>query len=93
MVSDHVKISIWRQSQEERLRRSKLFIRLFRYGGTCAPKHYHRFQECSRILLQDVHIDDRDDDHDKALSIISYIGCAISLVGLVLTIITILIFK
>jgi hypothetical protein len=45
------------------------------------------------ILLQDVHIDDRDESHDKVLSVISYIGCAISLFGLVLTIITMLIFK
>ena len=52
-----------------------------------------RTRKFSPILLQDVHIDDRDDDHDEALSMISYIGCAISLVGLILTIITVLIFK
>ena len=45
------------------------------------------------LILKDVDLDKGDDVHDKALSIISYIGCAISLVGLILTIITILLFK
>ena len=46
------------------------------------------------LFSQDVYVGDRNDEaHNKALSIISYIGCALSLVGLILTIITILIFK
>ena len=70
-------------------------VPLIHIEGTYAPKHSPGFlkRKFSPILLQDVHIDDRDDDHDEALSIISYIGCAISLVGLILTIITVLIFK
>ncbi|CAB3995765.1 adhesion G- coupled receptor G7-like, partial [Paramuricea clavata] len=56
---------------------------------TCHCSHLTNF-----AILMDVYIKDRiDDDHEKALSIISYIGCAISLGGLVLTIITILLFK
>ena len=46
------------------------------------------------ISSQDVDIGDlKDDIHNKALSIISYIGCALSLFGYTVTIITILLFK
>lgn len=46
------------------------------------------------LSLKDVYIEDEiDGDHEKALSLISYIGCAVSLVGLVLTIITKLLLK
>ncbi|CAB4013760.1 adhesion G- coupled receptor G7-like [Paramuricea clavata] len=56
---------------------------------TCHCSHLTNF-----AILMDVYIKDRiDDDHEKALSIISYIGCSISLGGLVLTIITIVLFK
>ncbi|CAB4035459.1 plexin-B2-like isoform X1 [Paramuricea clavata] len=55
---------------------------------TCHCTHLTNF-----AILMDVHIDDRDETHDKVLSVISYIGCAISLFGLVLTIFTMLIFK
>ena len=44
------------------------------------------------VLLQDVYPGDKT-SHEEALGIISYIGCALSLVGLTLTIITILLFK
>ncbi|XP_028395099.1 adhesion G protein-coupled receptor L4-like [Dendronephthya gigantea] len=61
-----------------------------KYGiVTCNCSHLTNF-----AILIDVNINDRiDEDHQKALSIISYIGCAISLGGLFLTIITNLLFK
>ena len=46
------------------------------------------------LSLKDVYINDEiEDDHEKALSIISYIGCGVSLVGLSLTMISIILLK
>ena len=46
------------------------------------------------LSLKDVYINDEiEDDHEKALSIISYIGCGVSLVGLALTMISIILLK
>ena len=46
------------------------------------------------LSLKDVYIKDEiEDDHEKALSIISYIGCGVSLVGLALTMISIILLK
>ena len=62
----------------------------FSYNPLTATRCFILFM----LLLKDVYINDEiEDDHEKALSIISYIGCGISLVGLALTMISIILLK
>ena len=62
----------------------------FCYNQVTATRCFKLFM----LSLKDVYLKDEiEDDHEKALSIISYIGCGVSLVGLALTMISIILLK